>query len=335
MSTEYLGSSKKHLWECEHGHQWLAKPNTIQQGCWCPFCARTCSDTQRVIHDFVRSLAPDAILNDRTLVRPKEVDIWVPSKGLAIEFNGLYWHSSASPRWKRNTERDKAAAVHATGARFLMIYEDEWRDRRLLVEAMIRHRLGLQSERLAARDLELVRLERNTDWEEFFGRNHIDRSARASWGYGLTKDGRLVAAATVRTNHNRELELARFATDRDLVVAGGAGRLVAAIKRELGSTTLVSYSNNRLSNGSVYKALGFREITRTRAPSYYYTDLQTRVWRYACRRVNDPAVLARFPGVEHTEAAQAAAGMMSEKLFGDRRPLYRIEDCGHRKWVLG
>jgi hypothetical protein len=51
------------------------------------------SRAQLEIYDFVRSLAPDAVLSDRTVIAPKELDIWVPSSKFAIEFNGLFWHS--------------------------------------------------------------------------------------------------------------------------------------------------------------------------------------------------------------------------------------------------
>lgn len=40
LSKEYLGGHTHHLWECATGHQWKSKPNTIQQGSWCPECAR-------------------------------------------------------------------------------------------------------------------------------------------------------------------------------------------------------------------------------------------------------------------------------------------------------
>lgn len=31
--------------------------------------------------------------NDKKVLNGKELDIYIPSKNLAIEYNGLYWHS--------------------------------------------------------------------------------------------------------------------------------------------------------------------------------------------------------------------------------------------------
>lgn len=40
LSDQYLGAHTKLKWECAKRHTWAAKPNKIQQGSWCPFCAR-------------------------------------------------------------------------------------------------------------------------------------------------------------------------------------------------------------------------------------------------------------------------------------------------------
>ena len=39
LSDEYVDNKSVLFWECACGFQWLAKPNSIQQGSWCPRCA--------------------------------------------------------------------------------------------------------------------------------------------------------------------------------------------------------------------------------------------------------------------------------------------------------
>ena len=42
LSTEYINSQTKLLWECQYGHQWEAKPNNIKiNKSWCPYCSRS------------------------------------------------------------------------------------------------------------------------------------------------------------------------------------------------------------------------------------------------------------------------------------------------------
>jgi hypothetical protein len=40
ISKSYINSHTKLQWQCEHGHVFDARPNDIDQGHWCPICAR-------------------------------------------------------------------------------------------------------------------------------------------------------------------------------------------------------------------------------------------------------------------------------------------------------
>ena len=39
LSTAYVGSKSKLLWQCALGHNWQALPSSVVQGSWCPACA--------------------------------------------------------------------------------------------------------------------------------------------------------------------------------------------------------------------------------------------------------------------------------------------------------
>lgn len=39
LSSEYRGAHIKLEWQCQNGHAWLAEPNSIRKGSWCPTCA--------------------------------------------------------------------------------------------------------------------------------------------------------------------------------------------------------------------------------------------------------------------------------------------------------
>lgn len=40
LSSTYVNSDSKLIWQCKEGHQWEALPNVIRRGSWCPHCAR-------------------------------------------------------------------------------------------------------------------------------------------------------------------------------------------------------------------------------------------------------------------------------------------------------
>jgi hypothetical protein len=262
MSTEFVNTVTPYLWECKEGHQWEAQVWGIVRGRWCPKCNATGPSIAQIeIFDYVKTLTEDAILSDRdTIVNPStnsalELDVYVPSKKLGIEFNGLLHHSDYFER-NRGRHYQKLVACRNAGVRLLAIFEDEWANpsKRELIKAMIRWRLGkFQGTNLNARKLELRRLEKNKEFKDFFDRNHIDGHTNASYAWGLFHDGKLVCCASFRKNHQNEHEVARLASDYDYNVRGGASRVISQAP-----TPLVSFSNNRLSEGDIWS--GFKNL---------------------------------------------------------------------------
>ncbi len=342
LSIKCLGALQNHEWKCSNPEHetWMATPANVvkrQGGTWCPRCANNGrSRGQEEVFAYIKGLCADAVLNDRSRLvglhgKKLELDVYVPSQDFALEYNGLYWHSAAAPGFKASgRHQEKAWLCRAAGIRLLAIYEDEWRDpqKQELVKAMIRWRLQrFSGQKLDARKLDLVYLQRNRDFEAFFRRNHLDGHARASGAWALVGGQRQIRMClSLRHNFSGELEICRLATDYDYSVRGGWSRLLAAVR----DRPLVSFSNNRLGWGRIYEGSGFTLVRESLQPGYWYTDFETRIWRTQCMRVNDAAVLAQYP----TEAAQALGGVFSQKHFGDSRPLYRIEDYGNRKWLL-
>ncbi|MCK9320064.1 hypothetical protein, partial [Methanoculleus sp.] len=71
------------------------KINNHLSGAGCPTCAneKVISSYELELQDFIKSLNIDYVFQDRKILNGKELDIFIPSKKVAIEFNGLYWHS--------------------------------------------------------------------------------------------------------------------------------------------------------------------------------------------------------------------------------------------------
>jgi hypothetical protein len=327
---EYLGgfinSADKVKWKCSKGHEFEMRPNNVQQGQWCPKCSSVASKGQLEVYDFVKSLAPDATCSERGIISPLELDIWDSASRLGIEYNGLFWHSAANTNTLPGAHLKKFIACQDKGVNLFAFFEDEWKSKPELIKAMIKVRMGkFDGEFIGARDCSVVKLESNKEFKDFFETNHLDGHANASEAWGLVKDGKLLTCLSLRKNFRNEMEIARFATDYHYLVPGGAARLLSKVNYR----PLYTFSNNRLSTGNVYRKLGFSLINSS-PPSYWYTDGKVRIWRFKCRKNNSLEITAKFK----TEVEQAMAGVFSAEIFGDTRPLFAIEDYGHRKWVL-
>lgn len=306
---------------------------------WCGQCSNNVvhtSKAQMEIYDYIKTLCPDAELNNRTAIAPLELDIYVPSANFGFEFNGLRWHSEEFLT-DRKAHFKKAMACRSANIKLLAVYSDEWETKPELIKAMVRWRLNkFNGTTLRASKLTLKRLDKNKDFSSFFLRNHLDGHSNARYAYGLFHNDKLVQCLSIRTNHQGEHEICRLATDYDYQVHGGAAKLIKRALQDIPKDgTLITFSNNRLSTGNTYSLLGGTLLSEN-SPSYWYTDGKSRYWRFKCKRLNSLDILAKYPNVPHTERDQAKHGVFSMEVLGlgDNRPLYSISDYGHKKWSL-
>ena len=87
------------------------------------------------LYEFILSLVPDAIKNSRKIIRyyngnVRELDIWIPSLNLAIEFDGLRWHGEVYALKKNRPillSYHKYLLCKEKNVRLITIFEDEWR----------------------------------------------------------------------------------------------------------------------------------------------------------------------------------------------------------------
>ena len=77
------------------GNIYPVTPNKFLYGRRCPVCANNgVSAPETEISEYIEEIYDGEILkNDRTLLNTKELDIYLPDENIAIEYDGLYWHS--------------------------------------------------------------------------------------------------------------------------------------------------------------------------------------------------------------------------------------------------
>ena len=89
------GSGKKVWWQCPNNHEYQATPLHRAHGTDCPKChsGRQTSFAEQAAFFYIKQLYPDA-LNRYTadFLGRMELDIYIPSIKLAIEYDGEAWH---------------------------------------------------------------------------------------------------------------------------------------------------------------------------------------------------------------------------------------------------
>lgn len=101
-STIGIGSHEKVWWKCERGHSWQAviySRTSDNQACGCPKCnaEKRTSLPEKIIFFYVKKYFPDAKENYHpSVLNKKELDIYIPSIAVGIEYDGMAWHKDVN-----------------------------------------------------------------------------------------------------------------------------------------------------------------------------------------------------------------------------------------------
>lgn len=280
------------------------------------------SVTEKQIQSYIESLNPgEMIYNTRDIIGPKEIDIYLPEKGLAFEIDGLAWHCELRGK-DRTYHQTKTQLCAQKGIRLVHVLDIEWQNKQDLVKSRIRSILGMNS-KIPARKCE-IRTVDNRESAAFLANNHIQGSCPASVSLGLDFSGQLVAVMTFgKSRYDKKVgwELIRYCTQHNVNVVGGAGRLFRHFVNNHRPHEVISYCDLRWNTGNLYRKLGF-EFSHDSGPNYWYTkDYQTLESRVKYQKHRLGKLLALF------DANKTEWDNMVYNRFD------RFWDCGNGVWI--
>lgn len=278
--------------------------------------------------DFLSSSSSEIIKRrDRTILYGKEVDFLILNKKLAIELNGLFWHSESGGGHIKTYHLNKTKGCLSHGVSLIHIFENEWRDRPEIVKSIIRNKLGdisilkkLHARKGVIREVEIK------EKDIFLSENHLQGSDKSTIKLGLYIDEELVSLMTLRKSSRfdktSDWEMTRFCNKLNTVISGGAGKLFSHFVKTYHPVSVVSYSDRRYFDGNLYLTLGFRFIQNT-PPSYHYIS---KDYKHLMNRM-------MFQKHKQKNKLPIFDSSLSEWENMKNNGFDRIWDCGHGKWV--
>lgn len=323
------GSSKKVWWLCQNNHEWEAGiySRTKLKGNNCPQCWATAfvSKAEQELCDFIRSLLPEGITvlqSDRKLLKGREVDIYIPDKKFAIEFNGLFWHTETAGK-NPAYHHDKWLKAKQAGVQLVQVWEDDYRRNPELVKRMLAHKLGVSQERTVyARKTVVDELEKK-EAEAFLNENHVQGYASGSHYAGLKDTSGVVVSVLVLKKESNVygdgLNIIRYATSCNVV--GGFTKLLAYAEHSYSPEFFVTFADHCVSDGGLYENNGF-VVDKILPPDYMYVVGGERKHKfgYRIKRFKDDPDLLFEEG-------------LTEKQLAELNGLERIWDAGKTRFV--
>ena len=283
------------------------------------------SADEKEIGEFITSLGFEWH-TDRQILNGQELDIYIPAKNLAIEYNGNLWHSEDYGKDK-NYHINKLNGCNNKGVNLIQIFEDEFIYHKDIVLNKIKHILGCNTEarKIMARKCSINHIS-STEADAFLSANHIQGFVSSTVYLGSFYDNTLVAVMTFTKDSDTQWNLTRYATLQNTICQGMAGKLFAHFVKEFNPETVRSFADRRWTlnaTENLYTKLGFK-LTEITKPEYrYYNPKVDKHMRFHKFNFRKQLLAKRYNlPIEMTENEMA-------KTLG----YTRIWDCGLFKYV--
>ena len=291
----------------------------------CPKCNKReykgVSLMEKELVSFIKEIYQGEIIeNDRHVISPYELDIVVPEKKVAFEFNGTFWHSENSPGFKKKENKCliKTNLCNEKEYKLIHIWEHDWVNKNELIKNKIKAILGINQTKIYARKC-IIKEISSKEKNEFLNKYHIQGEDKSNIKLGLFFENELVAVMTFgkpRFNKNYEYELIRYATSKHVI--GGASKLLSYFEKNYKPKNIITYADRFYSIGNMYEKIGFN-LLQVSQPGYFYVNSTgIKISRYKCQKHN----LKKILGNKYHNDLSEFENMSLAKF-------YRVYDCGN------
>lgn len=289
----------------------------------CTKCNKVGRSTFNVENKIIKFISDnyngEIIKNSRNIIKPYELDIYLPELNLAIELNGLKWHDEN--HMDKNYHLMKYDLCKERNITLIQFFEDEWVYKYEIVKSMILNRIKKTPNKIYARKCIIKQIEFK-ETKEFMIKNHIQGYASSKYNFGLIYNNEIVSLITFgnrKISGNKLFELIRYGSLLNTNVIGGFSKLLKYSIDKLNIKELITYANKSYSDGNLYEGNGFIYVCDTK-PDYYYIISKIRKHRYSFRK----DILIK----------QGYDSNKSEKEIMKERGIPRIYDSGNKKYIL-
>lgn len=246
----------------------------------CNDCLSKYSKGQYEIYQLLKEYDADIQLEVRNVLPGKILDIYSEKYKIAIEFDGLMYHSYGASKHATYNKLNIDSKSHYTrmdelnklGVRLFRVWDIEWINEKTRVKwiNVLTNAFKKSDNRLYARKCQINEVN-TTDAKKFMSDNHMQGFAPAKIYYGLYHSEKLVSIMSFGKSirSKGDWELLRFCSLNNHNIVGAASKLLKHFERANTPETLISYANLRWSEGKIYELLGF-DCDKVVCPSYYY-----------------------------------------------------------------
>lgn len=345
VAKEFIGvyPNGSYMWrfECDCGNKdYIADRSNVVSG-YTTRCNK-CSDiTHRgskgelEILDYIKSIDNTLYIeqHNRSVLNGHEIDIYIPSLAVGIEYNGSAFHASINNVYDNKDKmyhQNKFIMAKNNGIHLISIFDIDWDRKQDKIKEYIKD-IILNKNVIYARKCRVERIAWQ-EYKKFCEKCHLQGASLkniTTHMYGLVYDDEIVSVMGFGTprfikKDGVTYELHRYCTKAGITVVGGANRLHKAFVKEVNPSKIRSYSDNDFFTGSIYNNLGYEYDSMSL--SYYWCLNGNYIAREKCQAHKLKELYPKL--YEESNDSRNREDFIMGKLGAKK--VYR---CGNTKWI--
>jgi hypothetical protein len=315
--------------ECECGHVYEIslhllrerhKRNDIICTTCSPVLSRWISNAEIELYNWLSQYV-NCENNNRKILPKSEIDIYIPEKNIAIEFNGIYWHSDLFK--DKNYHLNKTLLLKEKNISLIHIWEDQWETKKDIIKERLLSKLNLTQNKIniGARKCTIEEVS-NKEIKFFLEKNHLQGHINSSINIVLKYEGEIISCLSIGKrkigkNNNLDYEILRFCNKININCPGSFSKLFKYASNKY-KGKYITYSDLCWGEGNVYKSANFIFDKYTN-PNYWYFIENKRYHRYT---FNKQRLIKLGYDKNKTE----------QQIMNEDIKALRIFDCGQAVW---
>lgn len=251
-------------------------PDSHLSGHGCPKCAKSVSIPELELRDAIKPI--EFVERERTILNGKEIDVYIPSLKIGIEYNGLIWHSEEFGRGK-DYHLGKLRKCNEQGIGLIQIFEDEWLNHKDVCVFKLKNILNINNQPLIrSNECECRYIDDKNAVYLFLEQNSIEGKVGFSECVGAFYKGEMVGCVTFTKNKDSFI-INRIALDTKYSYDGIEKNMIEYFIFNHSFKELILFIDRRWNaneNDNIYTKIGFRLDSYTKPTKWFICNGRKR-----------------------------------------------------------
>ena len=158
----------------------------------CPnYAIEMSSAEEKELYYYIKSIYNNEIIqNSRKIITPYEIDIYIPEKNLAIEYNGSYWHSDLYHEILYHQK--KYLLCKNKNIKLIQVTDYHWINKNAIVKSIIKSNLNIFDKIVNSNDCSIEEINQDA-YSKFLVHNHIEGPIISDYRLGLLYQNELIS----------------------------------------------------------------------------------------------------------------------------------------------